>query len=189
MKSGYNAAIALAEEKLKTLDPLAVCERTGAKWNGSTYLIPWLGGERELYSGNDAEIILWLHYLAALGSKTQSGKWISYREVPSALFYEPKFIARAVKPIVKSYGSCPSKLVDAAKKLGGVKANAGDAAVTINLLPFIPVTYIVWAGDEEMEAAGNILFDKTAVTWLPAEDLVVLASQGAYALAGLSGRF
>ena len=185
MKVGYADAIALARQKLNSMDPAEVCQHTGARWDGEEYRLLWLGEEKRLASGEPAEQVLWLHYLTARGSKVMQGKWIAYREVPGALFYEPKFVARAVRPIVKCYGSNPALLHKAGEMLGGERAKAGNAAITLPLLPYVPVTYIIWAGDEEMEAQGNILFDKTAAGWLPAEDLVVLASLGAYKLAGL----
>jgi hypothetical protein len=63
----------------------------------------------------------------------------------------------------------------------------GDASVTLCPLPKLPVTYIIWAGDDELPPAGMILFDSTASGWLPAEDLTVLASLGAYKLIGAAG--
>ena len=39
---------------------------------------------------------------------------------------------------------------------------------------------------DELDAGGNILFDETAIGWLPAEDLAVLASLGAYRLISAS---
>ena len=126
--------------------------------------------------------IIYLHYLTSEGTKKPEGKLISYREIPGAMFYEPKFIQRAVNPIVKCFGKTPEKLIETGEFLGGIKSNEGDFSIRINLLPYLSVTYIIWAGDDEFEPYGNILFDKTASGWLCAEDLVVVASLGAYEL-------
>jgi len=125
-----------------------------------------------------------LHYLTSEGTKKPEGKLISYREVPSALFYEPKFIQRAVNPVIKCFGKDPEKLIEIGGLFGGTKSFEGDASVKINLLPYLPVTYILWAGGGEFEPAGTALFDKTAPGWLDAEDLAVAASLGAYELIG-----
>ena len=195
MKSGYNDAVLLAREKLENLSPEKVCSLCGVKFidsNKEKYIINWMSKEYELpltlqpdYS--QALEIIFLHYLTSEGTKQPDGKLISYREVPGALFYEPKFIQRAVNPIVKCFGKTPEKLIETGGFYGGVKSDAGGEsayAVKINLLPYLPVTYIIWAGDDEFEPTGTILFDKTASGWLHAEDLVVAASFGAYELVG-----
>ena len=118
------------------------------------------------------------------GTTRPEGKLISYRDVPGALFYEPKFIQRAVNPIIKCFGGDPEKLVETGAHFGGVRSSEGDASVKINALPYLPVTYILWAGDGEFEPAGTVLFDKTAPGWFEAEDLAVAASLCAYELIG-----
>ena len=55
----------------------------------------------------------------------------------------------------------------------------GDAAIVMDVFPRLPLTYVIWEGDEEMPANGTILFDQTAQYYLPTEDLVVVAAAGA----------
>ena len=188
----YDDAVKLARDKLKNLPPEKVCKLCGVEFDGGKYIIKWLDKNHELYLTSDFQSeyhqmleVVFLHYLASEGTKKPDGKLISYREVPGALFYEPKFIQRAVGPLVKCFGKNPDRLIEIAEILGGVKSSEGDSSaysVKINLLPYLPVTYIIWSGDEEFEPAGTILFDKTAPGWLNAEDLVVAASFGAYEL-------
>ena len=87
---------------------------------------------------------------------------------------------------MKRFGREPESLSKVGVALGGRPYPAGDGAVTIRPLPRLPVTYIIWKGDDELDAGGNILFDETAIGWLPAEDLAVLASLGAYRLISAS---
>ena len=187
MKSGYNDAIMLAKKKLECLDPEKVCKLCGAHFENEKYIIKWMSKDYELSLSSennysDALQILFLHYLGSEGTKKPEGKTIAYREVPSARFYEPKFSQRAINPLVKTFGKEPGKLLEAAKRLGGEKSDVGDWAVQINLLPYLPVTYMLWEGDEELAPSGIILFDRTAPGWLCAEDLAVAASLGAYEL-------
>ena len=186
MKSGYQAAIRLAREKLEQQeDHKGNAGRLGVNYQDERYFIPWFGGWRELASGNDAEQIIWLHYLTSDGGRRPTGEWVAYRDLQPALFYEPKFFQRAVTPLVKRFGPDISQLIPAAESIGGRKADRGDASVTIPLLPMLPLTYILFQGDDEFPPDGNILFDKTAGDWLHAEDLAVLASLGTYKLISL----
>ena len=191
LKSGYNDAVVLTRKKLENLSPDKVCKLCGVNFHEDKYIIRWMSKEYELLLNanvspdySQAMEIIFLHYLTSEGTKQPEGKLISYREVPGALFYEPKFIQRAVNPIIRCFGKNPERLVEIGERFGGVKSNEGDASVKINLLPYLSVTYIIWSGDDEFEPAGTILFDRTAYGWLDAEDLVVAASFGAYELVG-----
>jgi len=185
---GYDDALTLAAQRLAELPPETVCKNCGARYEQGEFYIPWLGGEKPVSPAPAAHKILWLHYLAANGAKRPSGRLMAYREAAAALFYEPKFIQRAIKPMVACFGKNPEKLVETGKTLGGREAGIGSASVTIDALPYLPLTFVIWAGDEELSPEGNILFDQTAKTWLVPEDLAVLASLAVYELIGASKR-
>ena len=183
---GYDAALNLAAEQLAQIPPQAVCQACGVRYEKGEFFLSWFNRETALSSVCETHKILWLHYLTASGAKKQSGRLIAYREVAPALFYEANFYKRAVKPLVGCFGNNPENLVTIGESLGGKKAAFGDAAVTINVLPYLPVTFIIWAGCEEFPPDGNILFDQTAKTWFNTEDLAVLAGVAVYELIGTS---
>ena len=201
---GYGDALTFAAERLAQIPPETVCQTCGARYEGGKFFLPWFNreislsaasepaGEPEhLYKLSDKDSpthtqkILWLHYLIANGVKEQSGRLIAYREVAPALFYEPNFYKRAVRPLVGCFGKNSKKLVEIGVALGGKAAALGDASVTINVLPYLPMTFIIWEGCEEFPPDGNILFDQTAKTWFASEDLAVLASVAVYELIGV----
>ena len=62
----------------------------------------------------------------------------------------------------------------AVTKLGGHKADHGDISVTISAFPRVPITLVLWRGDEEVPPNGNILFDANVSDYLPTEDVTVL---------------
>ena len=64
--------------------------------------------------------------------------------------------------------------MEAAKLLNGFEVKYKDASMEIPALPKIPLTYIIWGGDDEIQASANILFDSSASQYLPTEDLAVL---------------
>jgi len=182
LKSGYETALAMAREKLRAMDAQGVCARTGAGYIDGEYHVQWLGEARPLGSGSDVEQILWLHYLTSEGAGALAGRLCAFREFAGASFYEPKFAARALRPILKRFGRDPQVLYRAAEALYGARSTAGEIAVTLCPFPALPITYILWPGDDEAEASGQILFDASAIGWLSVEDLVVAASQVSYAL-------
>ena len=177
---GYRDAINLASEKLTQMLPETVCKNCGVRYEDGEFIIPWFNMERKLSAASETQKILWLHYMIAGGSKNETGQMIAYREMAPALFYEPNFYKRAVLPLVKHFGKNPEKLVETGIVLGGKAATMGDASVTINVLPYLPVTFILWEGCEEFPPDGNILFDKSAKTWYEAEDIAVFASTAVY---------
>jgi len=173
---GYNDALALAAQRLASIQPETVCQACGARYEGGEFFLPWFNRERALSAASETQKILWLHYLTANGSKKASGRMIAYREAAPALFYEANFYKRAVRPLAGRFGTEPERLVKTGEALGGHAAELGDASVTVHVLPYLPMTFIIWGGCEEFPPEGNILFDQTAKTWFAAEDLAVLAS-------------
>ena len=183
---GYDDALTLAAEKLSRVPPETVCEACGARYEDGEFFLPWLNREKALSGASVMHRILWLHYLTANGLKNETGQLIAYREAAPALFYEPNFYKRAVKPLVNCFGKCSEKLIKTGIALGGKITAMGDASVTINVLPYLPLTFVIWEGDDEFPPDGNILFDKSAKTWFAPEDLAVLASAAVYDLIGFS---
>ena len=179
---GYETAINLGAKQLAQLPPETVCEACGARYEGGEFFLPWFNTERPLSTGSQSHRVVWLHYLTARGAKKQSGRLIAYREVAPALFFESNFYKFAVKPLVECFGETPEKLIETGEVMGGQRAALGDASVTINVLPYFPMTFIIWKGDEEIPPDGNILFDQTAKTWFGAEDLSVVAGLAAHEL-------
>jgi len=185
---GYQDALSLAKQKLAQLCPETVCENCSAQYEGGEYFLPWLNSKRAVSTASDAYQILWLHYLTANGVKEPIGHLMAYREMAPALFYEPKFIQRAIKPLVHYFAKCPGKLVETSIKLGGRETGFGSASATINVLPYLPLTFIIWEGDEELSPEGNILFDQSAKSWFVPEDLAMLSSFAVYELINAAKR-
>jgi len=179
---GYQDALSLATQKLAQLSAEAVCKNCGARYEGGEYSLPWFNSLVLVTSASVTHQILWLHYLTATGVKEPVGRLIAYREMASALFYESKFIHRAVKPMVNYFGAEPKKLVKSIMWLGGHENRIGDASATVNVLPYLPITFVLWEGDEEMSPEGSILFDQGVKSWFVPEDLAVLSSLAVYEL-------
>ena len=50
-------------------------------------------------------------------------------------------------------------------------------AVTINAFKRVPITFVLWRGDEEFPPDGSILFDATVSDYLSIEDINVLCER------------
>lgn len=122
-----------------------------------------------------AEKILILHYLVHASDVALANKPISFKELPGGAIYITPFTNRSIRPLLGAFGEDPQALLPIAEKLAGKRANHGDVSVIINVFPRIPVTLILWAGDDEFPASGNILFDASAPGYLPTEDYAVLS--------------
>jgi len=118
--------------------------------------------------------VLILHYFTSAKGTPPANRLITFRELPEGSVYFPTFSKRAIKPLLDHFGNEPQLLIDAAGKLGGHKAGYGDTAVTINAFSRVPITIILWRGDDEFAPQGNIVFDATISDYLPTEDITVL---------------
>ena len=121
------------------------------------------------------EEILVLHYLGKATGTAPAGRWISFAEIPGGAFYHPVFIQRCQSPLVRFFGSDPEGLKTRAERMPGGPLDFGDVGVKIQAFPFIPLALILWRGDTEFPAEGNLLFDDSITEYLPVEDIVILA--------------
>lgn len=144
------------------------------------------------YTDSDEEVpiteqVLILHYLNEAKGIPLTGEMITYREIPSGEFYYPAFFKRAEAPMLKAFGEDPEKLHKTAPIIRGVQVEGhGDAAAMFNPLPMIPVTLVVWGGDDEFEPSGKILFDKSIQHYLSTEDIAWVSGMIVYRLMRLA---
>ncbi len=197
---GYEQAYRLAAEQLAKVDDIErQCRRSGARYIGSKKLVilEYLGQSYQItlpeieISLPDGEAvvlkdkILLLHYLTQAKGTPLLNRVITYRELPEGISYFPTFAKRAIKPLVDHLGEEPQRVPDIARIFGGYPADYGDVAVTINAFSRVPITLVLWRGDEEFPPQGNILFDSTISDYLSTEDINVLCESIAWRLVKL----
>ena len=187
---GYELAHKLACEKLAEIKDLAAqCRKTDAQYQATRkaislrhlsqpYLIAFPDGGVSLAGKEEAvplrDKIFILHYFIRAKGTPLTNKLISFKELPEGSHYFPTFYLRAIKSLVSCFGKEPHRLLDIAKTLDGQKTDYGDAAVTINAFSRVPITLVLWQGDDEFSPEGSILFDSTISDYLPTEDIIVL---------------
>jgi hypothetical protein len=186
----HGLAYKLACEQLAAIaDVEQQCRRSGARYVASekaiiidyldqSYRISFPDGEVSFTSGEEAvpirDKILILDYFTRAKGTPLSGRLIPYKELPDGIIYYPVFATRAINPIVNYFGQAPQRLVDIASMLGGHQADYGDASVTIRAFSRVPVTIVLWQGDEEFAPEGSILFDSTISDYLSNDDIHTL---------------
>ena len=198
LKNAYTAAYGIACDKLNKLDWEKVSLNTNSVFDSKekSLLLKYLRREYRI-NCTTGEVtcesmteditttvkVLILHYLINADIRPLSGKLISFREIRGggAIYYQT-FQKRAIQPLIKTFGQNAGRLYIAGEKLGGAIEKYGSAAVTIKIFPLVPVTYVIWQGDDEVPANATILFDNSVTNFLPGEDIVLAASFGTYEL-------
>jgi hypothetical protein len=110
----------------------------------------------------------------------ETGEYASFTELfkaygEYALKHCPAFKS-VCKEFEEGFGRNPEPLRKVAEILGCEIVDYGDVALKIYALPKVPIILVIWVGDEEMPPSSNILFDKSAVNYIPeCEALVRLA--------------
>jgi hypothetical protein len=202
----YKAAIALAAAELVTLNPKRLENRTGARYfledTQDGLIVPYFGQERRVtwpeitvtpVVGNGqiplTEQILILHYLLNASGDRPTGHTIDFRQVPEGGFYWSAFVSRAKKPLLETFGADLELYLRVAGSLGAELLPLGDAAARFLAFPKVPITHVLWRGDEEFPPEANILFDETIPGYFPTEDIAALSGASVYRLMGAARQF
>ena len=197
----YREAFRLACQELAAVNIHRICSLSGAVCiadkNGNPAIsIPFINQEHLVHfepevgvilQGNAEPVpieekILILHYLLTARGEPIRQNPITFRQVEEGAFYYSAFTRRALDPLAQTFGDAPRGLLDCGSKLGAVPDELGDASITIKALPRVPVTFVIWGGDDELPPQANILFDESIVSYLPTEDIAVLSSMIVYRL-------
>lgn len=197
---GYELAYQLACEQLAKVDDIErLCRNSGTRYQvadsqkvivleylNQSYLVALPDIDVSL-AGSEAQVsikdkILILHYLTLARGTPLSRELITFKELPEGSNYFRTFSQRVVKPLLGHFGNEPHRLVDAAERLGGHKADYGDVAVTIDAFSRVPITLVLWRGDDEFAPEGSIIFDSTISDYLSTHDVTVLCENIAWRL-------
>lgn len=196
---GYEQALALASKQLGEMaDVAGLCRRSGARCSPGEIFLDYLGrsyritypqvsispvASQETVPIKDR--ILILHYLLSAKGTPLAKRTVTFREIPDGNNYFAVFRKRAIKPVLDFFGDKPQALVANAEKMGGRKADYGDGAATFDAFPMVPVTFVLWRGDEEFGAEGSILFDASVSDYLSSYAITELCEGIAWKLVRL----
>ncbi|MBK5092202.1 MAG: DUF3786 domain-containing protein [Actinobacteria bacterium] len=172
---------------LKSSNPVAVAEKTGAIWEATGekeghLVVPVIHGNVlvdfpgiSIRASDDLGTfpitLLTLIYLSNSDGTPPSCSWTAYRDFPGGLFYEPVVKRSVEDPLVDAFGSDLDAFRAAARRLKGTAQDFGDAAYSFNLFPRVPICFIVWSSGPEFPARASVLFDSNCGHHLSTFDL------------------
>jgi hypothetical protein len=187
---GLEKAVANDWEQLAKQTSDEIINRTQCLLGESSmsYVITFLGQEYILNVENQTieiqdgeqfynlfKIGIILHYMTHAQNKPLANKLISFRELWGGNEYYYAFNNRVLKPLTEFFSEKPELFQEAGQRLGGEKMEKGEYGFTIPALPRVPVTVLLWTGDDEVAASANVLFDATANEHMETEALVWLS--------------
>jgi hypothetical protein len=188
---GYKLAYELAGEHFARVDIDEQCRKSGATYrvadSGKIITVEYLNQSYEItfpdvaisLVGSEAKVpvkdkILILHYLTLAKGTPAANKFIAFKDLPEGANYFPTFAKRSIEPLVRYFGRESHRLIEVASGLDGHRVDYGGVGVTIRALPRVPVTLVLWEGDEEFPPRGNVIFDVTISDYLYTYDIIVL---------------
>ncbi len=190
-KTGYEAAIRAAVEKLRKIDLAHRCSSLGlSKPQDGILRLRAFGTDMMLRlsdyqliladSGQPAKIsdrILVLHYLLCDFPIPVTDELISFRHMDSGQFYLPAFLSRSVRPLVERIGNDLAMLKRNLDRFDWEPVSLGDLGARIHAVGKVFVTLVYRLGDDEFPASADILFDANIKRVYSTEDAAVLASR------------
>jgi hypothetical protein len=198
----YKNAIALSLKELSGKEPVDVAAAAGAEmflhhmdlqyiFSKVRIKLPsWEAGwapPREADELPLTDQVLIYHYLQGARNVPLTGELTAYREIPGGTFYFDAFRRRAEIPLAQVFGARPGVLSKASEISGGKLVKGyGDEAAIFLVFPNVEILVMIYHADEEFEARGQVLFDRSAGSYLSPEDISWLGSGLVYRLMGVA---
>jgi hypothetical protein len=186
-------------QQLLKLDRQETSRRAKCRYlpNPERYIIPLLNSEyivnlpdkkilsarrsRQTNSGQAseagfAEELCILTYLINSKDLPIAGKLMTAQALPEGQFFFRGPHKLATEKLAEVFGQYPQRLYDIMGEFGAKRCEFGDASIELYVLPRVPLTIVIWRGDEEFGARASILFDETAAAQLPLDALWAAAN-------------
>ncbi len=121
--------------------------------------------------------ILLIGYLLTPGGEKPSGNEITEKELPggATFFRGPHQLPTYL--IADRFGRDAVGFETRGKGLGGKSVFMGDRAIRLTPFPHIPVTLVLWLGDDEFDASVSAIFDRSIQTWFEPDMVYLLVGE------------
>jgi len=127
-----------------------------------------------------------LAYLISAQDLPLANKLVRAEALPGGQFFFRGIHSLPTEKLEKAFGGYPEALHKIAEQFSARRCDFGDASIQFFVLPRLPLTVVVWKGDEEFRARASILFDQTAAAHLPLDALLAAVNLAVEALVNAS---
>lgn len=130
-------------------------------------------------SGKDLPVssqALLLYYFSNADGSPLTGRWISFAELPDGRVYNQAYQGYSGDLLARRYGADLTGLERASRSLDGERVAYGDLGFVFLALPRVSLLAVLWRADDEFPASGKVLFDSSAVHYLPTDVCAILGS-------------
>ncbi len=178
-----------AWEILEGLNPENVCSRAKVTYDSSsnTYTIKSFGldvivsmADKSIHSDSQESDLLLnklgdysrlsiLRYLVNAKEITLTHKLVRPEDLKGGNIYSKGTHVLPLDRITDKYGSDTEGYLKRGMEVGSEVLNYGDASLSLFPFPRVPVTIIIWTGDEEFSPRSDLLFDSTCELHLPVD--------------------
>lgn len=178
-------------QKLAGLDRRETAKRSKCQYldNPQRYLINLLNNEyvvnlsdKEIFPAQGGsqpagflEQLCILAYLINAKDLPLADKLVKAETLPGGQFFFRGVHGLPTRKLEEAFGQCPERLCQITGRFDAKECEFGNASIELYILPRIPITIVIWAGDDEFKARGSILFDRTAAEHLPLDALLAAA--------------
>ena len=182
-------------ERLCAADPEETAKRSLCRIDPARggYIVHLLGGEYLVKPSDRAvetlrpalrsekpagfnETLLSVNYLLFAQDIPPSGKLLPPERLPEGQFFFRGIHELPVGKLAERFGDDPKAFLAAGRRLGAEAEGYGDASFAWRALPRVPITLILWKGDDEFPPRASILFDASAHRHMALDGLGALAS-------------
>jgi hypothetical protein len=130
-----------------------------------------LGADSSSAGASFLEQLCVLAYLINAKDIALAEKLVKAESLPGGQFFFRGLHSLPTGKLAKAFGDDPKVLIRASARFAAKRCEFGDASIRLSVLPRIPLTIVIWRGDEEFGARASILFDQTAAAQLPLDAL------------------
>ena len=177
-------------EQLEKLDFISTAQRAKCEYlsDEERYIIQLLNTEyivdlsdKKIYSNHKdslkkpaafLEELCILAYLINAKEIPLANNLIKAETLPGGQFFFRGIHKLPTEKLEKAFGARPQALLEISDRFEAQICEFGDASISLYVLPRLPLTIVIWRGDEEFEARASVLFDKTVASQIPLDALL-----------------
>ena len=189
MREKMIAKVAAMREELRGKDPRDMAYKCGTEFADGLFRVKFYGETHAITfpdliarveaTGKECGLnrsAMFFYYLLTADGSPLLGKWIAFRDLPGGMFYHQAYQGYSGDRLAKAIDNRIGVFERAARNLGGMKLDLGDAAFAFDALPRVRVAAVYYAGDEDFPATASVLFDASASHYMPTDALAGVGS-------------